>query len=160
MCSGLLLKWDLMLVPEELRTPTELSGQERWCGQGFVVVFWGRGWLCWDWGKLLWERKSLRVQGLVTWYKQVRQPLLTLLCFLQVVLCSYWRVGEGNGKCHLFPGRDVCECCLSGMCPRKRNNLLPVYPSCFSDHCIQAVCPWGFLPAFSPGAPLCLWALS
>ena len=37
----------------------ELSGQERWCGHGLPMVFWGRGHLHWDLGKPDWPRSPV-----------------------------------------------------------------------------------------------------
>ena len=85
--------------------PAEFSVWVAWCGQGFVLILWGRGLLCWV--RMSEKSSSTGAQGAGAWCKEIQQSVLALCSFLQVALCLYWGRGRGR-KCHMsFVSREA-----------------------------------------------------
>ena len=130
-CSDMLVKRDLSHL-HQVWGPEKQSGQEMWCGQRFMPAFWVGELPCWDWGKLDWEGQS-QSSGCGAWYRQVRQLMLMLYCFLQVTLYLCWGA-DGGGQ--LFCSQRML---LSGTCSENTE---------YSPHCVpSSFCPPCYLPS-------------
>lgn len=140
MCSGLLVKGDLKPFPWELRLcRTFWLGDLVWSG---VCAAFGRVELASlgmrrDWLRSLVLPECRGVGRCVS-----KNPILMLGCFLQVVLCLCWGVGEGVLASYLGPGEGFLWLLLQGHTPRRANNLPTVCPQMFFKSLFHTIYFW------------------
>ena len=94
---------------------------------------------------------TTKVQGCDFRCKHVRQPVSAFFYLPQLILFMLRGLrGKWLQLVPLFPERHLCACYLSEKHSERVNNLLPVFPRCFSDLCIHPVCLSYCLRALSP----------